>query len=237
MQTTSVEIRNQELTLEGLRAETQTTAADLSQVLQQTTEATAHLEQIRKEAAAVHEQIAEERNKLQVSQLELDEKKREWDSQKGAREKEIAILADQKKAAMRDLHNINEWIFKANEEYEQKQHELRDLNKEIAEAHRLAERVLAIQDEIVALEEQRTNANIEYSLARDNALIELKDLEWKKQKAIEIRDKAVEETLEAENDRQRTIQERKRIQQDLEVYVRRIEAHYQKAFPELHMKL
>ncbi len=237
MHTPSVEIKNTELTLEGLRADAQAAADHLSEVLQQTKEAEQNLEHVRAEAAAEKERIAEDRNKLQVDQLALDERKMNWEKGKAARQKEIDILTDQRKAAMRDLHNINEWIFSANQEYEQKQKELHDIKKEIAENGKLAERTLALQNEIAELEEKRHEANVEYNLARDNASVALKDLEWKQKRAEEMRDQAVTASLEAENDRQKTIQEKERIKKDLEIYIRRIEAHYQKAFPGLRMIL
>ncbi len=237
MHTPSVEIKNTELTLEELRADAQAAADHLSEVLQQTKEAEQNLEHVRAEAAAEKERIAEDRNKLQVDQLALDERKMNWEKGKAARQKEIDILTDQRKAAMRDLHNINEWIFSANQEYEQKQKELHDIKKEIAENGKLAERTLALQNEIAELEEKRHEANVEYNLARDNASVALKDLEWKQKRAEEMRDQAVTASLEAENDRQKTIQEKERIKKDLEIYIRRIEAHYQKAFPGLRMIL
>jgi chromosome segregation ATPase len=233
----SVETRNRQLTLETLRQETQDAADALTSILKQIADEKLNLENIKKESDEESKKIRESRNDLQTKVWQIEQREILWQSNITQREKELEILAEQKTGAMRDLKNINEWIFTAKQEETKKREELESLDTEIATREKLVLGILSLKDEYAEEEKRRDTIKLENSLALDDAREALKKVHSDLETALVKRGEAAEAIVAAANELQQLIDEKERIKVDLEIYIRRIEAKYGEAFPGLRMPI
>lgn len=234
---TSVAIRNETLTLEGIRSDSVKAAAELSVILKKKEAAGKDLADAVEASRRHIEEIAEERNKLHVASLELDERQMLHEKGKQDRKREIEDLDAKVKEANKLLQRIQGFIFDANAEYEKKQGELHDINIEIHSKGRIAEGILALQNEYLEEEKKRDAIRLENNLSIDNAKAYVAAATIEKNEAEQKRDEAIAAANEAERERQKTILEKDRIVRDLNIYVSRVEVKFKEAFPELHMIL
>ena len=231
----SVEIKNHELTLETIRRETTEAADSLTKILEQTKAAELKLETAKADAKAELERVAAAHRALDGRTAEVTKREQEHEAGKDRRRSEIRVVEDQRKNAMRDLSNIQEWILGANAEYEKKQGELRAITADIEEAKKHAERILEIENELKGLEPKLLEANINLTLARaEYATVteSTANLIADAKKRVEEADQKV---ADAKTELQSTLDRKGQVCADLELYIQRIEEHYQKAFPGLRM--
>jgi hypothetical protein len=234
---TSVAIRNETLTLETIRSDCAKAAAELSVILKEKEAAGKDLADAVEASRRHIEEIAQERNRLHVASLEIEERAAQFEKGRDDRKREIELLDSKIKDANKLLQRIQGFIFDANAEYDKRQGELHDISLEIESKGKVAEGILALQNEYLEEEKKRDAIRLENNLSIDNAKAFVDAAAKEKAAAEQKRDEAIDAANEAERERQKTILEKDRIVRDLNIYASRVEAKYKEAFPELHMIL
>lgn len=176
---------------------------------------------------------------LEVKQAQEALRKSESDSWTSVEraEKELKVLKEQKKEAMKELKRVNEWVFEgethhktlktASEALEIKSTKLSELVSEIPVLEAYKAKILTETKEAI----------LEAKLSSDE--IELKQAKLK-QAEIDAHERMrfyQSEASLAKEQLDTTVNERTRILNDLEIYIQRVEKKYNEAFPELRMKL
>jgi chromosome segregation ATPase len=233
----SVNQRNMELTLEDIRAETVAATADLTAVNAQKARAKEDLADIRKLHQVELAEMEEHRAELEVCNKEIIEKTKVFEADKELRLHELSTISDKIRDAMKELRRINGLITAASDEKERKDQEIRQLNRTIAESQKIVDGIIALQNEYAEAERRRDDIRRENTLAIENAQARTAQLKAEADQAEARSTFAKAETAYVLNQRDHMIKEKNRISADLEIYIRRIEAKYQEAFPDLRMTL
>ena len=215
--------RNLELTLEQVRAQIVTASAELSEILQK------H-----------HEEAQRGGQELLTLQTQIKETRNEFDACKERekrKQQELRVLRQQCGEAMTELAKLNSWIATADEVYATKCAQIPELEKIIAEKEEIAKAIIALKDEQSVQQKQLDTFRLGMTLERDDAKALRDKLLKEAAKADRRRIDAEAAASAALNSRDAMIHEKERIKADLEIYIQRIEARYQEAFPGLRMIL
>lgn len=150
---------------------------------------------------------------------------------------EIEVLVKQKKEAMKELKRINEWIFSSEDSLKELQKEEKKTKARVARARSLEKDIASLEiEKEKAIEEQRL-VKAETTKLLQKVKSETKKLELAEKKAAEFTEKKKKEAQVATEELHRAVVEKKAIEKDLEVYIKRIKKDYKKAFPKLEMKI
>lgn len=230
----SVAERNLELTLEEVRAQIVVASAELSDILARQTREIDHTESV---CARMWEEVAEERNRLQVLSLDLELREHAIKELEARKLRELLVIKQQVRDAMSELARLNSWIATADSEYEVKTRKVTELDAEIATKEALAGGILSLREQLAREEENLGAFRLESTLQTDDAIAKQARALKEADAAEGRRDAALADADAALKQRDVLVREKSRIQSDLEIYIRRVETKYNEAFPELRMIL
>lgn len=229
-----VETKNAQLTLAAIREECMQEGAFLAVIYQKKKEAEAELDSVRtliSSEKAVHETEKDEMHRVRDA---LSERRRDMNAFEALKTKEIKIAQEQVHAAMKELSKLNSWVATAEEREKVLAGNLNSLQSQIEAKNDLLDTVTNLHiGERNRMGDTIANADLMTLNAKEavaQAALELKEMELRK-------DSAVEEMKQAEIERNKLTDDRVRIANDLEIYIRRVEEKYNEAFPDLRMKL
>lgn len=175
-----------------------------------------------------------EKAEMQRERDALSERRRDMNAFEALKTKEIAIAKEQVHEAMKELANLNSWVATAEEREKVLAVKLNALESQIGAKNDLLETVTNLHiGERNRMGDTIANADLMTLNAKEavaQATLELKEIELRK-------DSAIQEMKQAEIDRNTLTDDKARIANDLEIYIRRIEEKYAEAFPDLRMKL
>lgn len=232
-----VEIKNATLTLASIREDTNKEASLLTsllegkaKVLKETAESKAELEKER-------EAIKSERAVLATERVDNLYTKSNADSAVKRADEELKIVNSQKNEAMRELSRLNDWNMKAEEEKKVLGQSIEDLKKEEEERLKIILDIENLEERKKEAEKTLNQVKIETSLLIDETSNNVANLNKEAELAVERQNEAQEARSVAEIALYDLNNERVRVRGDLDVCIDRVEKVYNKAFPELRMKI
>ncbi|MBX4181721.1 hypothetical protein KW807_02560 [Candidatus Parcubacteria bacterium] len=232
-----VKIKNAELTLASLRADSEKEAAVLTELLKAKEQVQADVAAWKENMSVEAQTVADERDNLKRERIELFRVKQEDEKIHARAASELKVLHDQKNQAMKELANLNDWNMKAEDERKAVQVKLDELNLEIEAWEGIRIHISKTQEEKVEAEKALQQVKIETALLIDETELKVSRLQSEGENAALRLTEALAGVQKAEEDLLSFMNEKAKAEKDLEVIVRRIEAKYGEAFPGLRMNI
>jgi chromosome segregation ATPase len=229
-----VETRNAQLTLAAVREECMQEGAFLAVLYEKKKDVQSEIDSVRAVISSEKAEHEIERDDMQRERDALSERRRDMNSFEAQKTKEIKIAQDQVHEAMKELSKLNSWVVTAEEREKVLRRSLNALESQIEAKNELLRIVkdmhLKERDSMgyTIADAELTKLDAKETVAR--ASRELAQIETQKEAAIEA-------MKQAEIDRNHMTDEKTRVMNDLEIYIRRVEEKYNEAFPDLRMKL
>jgi len=234
---TATEVKNQQILLASIRNEIIEASTALSKIYEEKKKVESEVLEASEELLdikAVSKGVLAE-----ISQAQIGLKNREIDANANVEraKKEVEVLKKQKKEAMSELKRVNEWIFNGQEALKSLRSELDTLSQEKVQK----EEYIADTEDFKL---KRDIAEGEYREILVNAKLASDELEAK-QYSFEDKEKKTEEKLstlqseigKAEIELQDLLNNKTRIEKDLQIYINRVEKAYKEQFPDKKFKV
>lgn len=231
------DIENQKALLKSIRSDVSQASNELTKlyedealIKERIVEAQEHLESIQ---YAVQKELAH----LGAEQKALKHAEQDFERNKKRLIAETETVKQQRTRALNELTKTNEWILTAEHNRDNLEETLKAQRAELREQKAIQAETKKLRSKLKVIKEEITQELLDIKLKRD-------DFELKQHNALASVKQAQKELEALAKQRQReeealttALNERTRIEKDLQIYIERVEKHYQKAFPELKMKL
>lgn len=232
-----VEIKNSKALLSSLRNDIIQASTALSKILADVKVAEKQLEDVRLQ---LETDKASSLSVIELCDMQRADAKRKIQDAEGAvvrSKNELATLKTQKKEAMSELKNLNEWIFTAEERKKELDTDIVSLEKTAKEKEGYISDIADFKALSHTAKEEHRLVLVETKLANDEseALAEKSRAEVQKNKKelaeIEAKKKVALEEL------RKTQRHDKKVREELQIYIERVEKAHTQAFPQRTMKL
>lgn len=237
MDKVAIESKNSELLLASIREDIANAAKELTEIYKKRDEGLGQINHIQGTILEMELGLKEKQDRLKEEKEQFKAEKEQWEAKKKEGQNEVFALKKKIKEAVKELAWVNEKIMKGEEdakEYEKLSERYTDL---ILKCDSTSQKISDLEVQKESLESKVNTLRIEHSEGIDKYNQSLNEITKQVEKLKKEAQEAVEKRDQADQEYTRIQNEAARKERDLQIYINRVEALYNKAFPELRMKL
>lgn len=233
----SVEENNEKLTLSQIKADTLEAAKNLTEIYAEHAREKESLAVTRNTHQAEFSAMELDRADLAQKHLTIDQRTKEMAGREIQHKNEVEVAVEQKKAALKELGQVNGWIDVANIELARKKKEIEAMDEKLAGKDQLEKDLITLREDIATEEKKRDAVRLETSLLLDNTSASVEKEVARAKEATETTERAetrLAEAVQQETDARNRTQQ---IKEEGEIYLKRVEEKYNEAFPDSRVLL